>query len=83
MSGKKIPDFDVSAYVEEYRNAEDKNDTFLGRFFLAALSQKSMVTNKIFSSGNTLAGFSIDYRKKGFGGIKDYMTLVKANMRDD
>ena len=83
LSGKKIPDFDVSAYVEEYRNAEDKNDTFLGRFFLAALSQKSMVTNKIFSSGNTLAGFSIDYRKKGFGGIKDYMTLVKANMRDD
>ena len=42
-----------------------------------------MVTNKIFSSGNTLAGFSIDYQKKGFGGIKDYMTLVKADMRDD
>ena len=83
LSGQKIPDFDVSAYVEEYKNAEDKNDTFLGRFILAALSQKSMVTNKIFSSGNTLAGLSIDYRKKGFGGIRDYMTLVKANMRDD
>ena len=83
LSGQKIPDFDVSAYVEEYKNAEDKNDTFLGRFILAALSQKSMVTNKIFSSGNSLAGLSIDYRKKGFGGIKDYMTLVKADMRDD
>ena len=83
LSGQKIPDFDVSAYVEEYKNAEDKNDTFLGRFILAALSQKSMVTNKIFSSGNTLAGLSIDYKKKGFGGIRDYMTLVKANMRDD
>lgn len=83
LSGQKIPDFDVSAYVEEYKNAEDKNDTFLGRFILAALSQKSMVTNKIFSSGNSLAGFSIDYRKKGFGGIKDYMTLVRADMRDD
>lgn len=83
LSGQKIPDFDVSAYVDEYKNAEDKNDTFLGRFILAALSQKSMVTNKIFSSGNSLAGFSIDYRKKGFGGIKDYMTLVKADMRDD
>jgi hypothetical protein len=83
LSGQKIPDFDVSAYVEEYKNAEDKNGTFLGRFILAALSQKSMVTNKIFSSGNTLAGFSIDYQKKGFGGIKDYMTLVKADMRDD
>ena len=83
LSGQEIPDFDVSAYVEEYKNAEDKNDTFLGRFILAALSQKSMVTNKIFSSGNTLAGLSIDYRKKGFGGIRDYMTLVKTNMRDD
>ena len=83
LSGQKIPDFDVSAYVEEYKNADDKNDTFLGRFILAALSQKSMVTNKIFSSGNTLAGLSIDYQKKGFGGIRDYMTLVKANMRDD
>lgn len=83
LSGQKIPDFDVSAYVDEYKNAEDKNGTFLGRFILAALSQKSMVTNKIFSSGNSLAGFSIDYRKKGFGGIKDYMTLVKADMRDD
>ena len=83
LSGQKIPDFDVSAYIEEYKNAEDKNGTFLGRFILAALSQKSMVTNKIFSSGNTLAGFSIDYQKKGFGGIKDYMTLVKADMRDD
>ena len=83
LSGQKIPDFDVSAYVEEYKNAEDKNDTFLGRFILAALSQKSMVTNKIFSSGNSLAGLSIDYRKKGFGGIKDYMTLVKADLRDD
>jgi len=83
LSGQKIPDFDVSAYIEEYKNAEDKNDTFLGRFILAALSQKSMVTNKIFSSGNSLAGLSIDYRKKGFGGIKDYMTLVKADLRDD
>ena len=51
-------------------------DTFLGRFILAAMAQKSMVTNKIFSSGNDLAGFSIDYSKKGFGGIKDYMKLV-------
>jgi len=83
LSGQKIPDFDVTQYVEEYKNAEDKNVTFLGRFILAALSQKSMVTNKIFSSGNSLAGLSIDYRKKGFGGIKDYMTLVKADLKDD
>ena len=79
LSGKEIPDFDVMTYVEEYKNAEDKDVTFLGRFILAALSQKSMVTNKIFTSGNSLAGFSIDYKKKGFGGIKDYLMLVKAS----
>ena len=76
LSGGKIPDFDVNKYAEEYKNAEDKDNTFLGRFVIAALSQKSMVTNKIFSSGNDLAGFSIDFQKKGFGGIKDYMKLV-------
>ena len=76
LSGEAIPDFDVNTYVDEYKNAEDKDDTFLGRFILAAMAQKSMVTNKIFSSGNDLAGFSIDYSKKGFGGIKDYMKLV-------
>ena len=76
LSGQDIPDFDVNRYASEYMHAEDKDDTFLGKFILAALSQKSMVTNKIFSSGNSLAGFSIDYQKKGFGGIKDYMKLV-------
>jgi hypothetical protein len=40
-----------------------------------------MVTNKIFTSGNGLAGYSIDYSKKGSGGIKDYMKLVKQNLR--
>lgn len=77
LSGESIPDFDVNRYADEYRQAEDKESTFLGRFAIAALSQKSMVTNKIFSSGNDLAGFSIDFQKKGFGGIKDYMKLVK------
>ena len=80
LSGQKIPDFDVSAYVEEYKNAEDKNDTFLGRFILAALSQKSMVTNKIYTSKNMLAGFSIDYRSKGFAGIKDYLRIVSESV---
>ena len=81
LSGEAIPDFDVNKYAAEYRNAEDKDSTFLGRFVIAALSQKSMVTNKIFSSGNDLAGFSIDFRKKGFGGIKDYMQLVRETRK--
>ena len=85
LSGQDIPDFDVSAYVDEYKNAspETRNDTFLGRFILAALSQKSMITNKIHTSGNILAGFSVDYNKRGFGGIKDYFMLVRANARNE
>ena len=46
-------------------------------FFVAALAQKSMVTNRIFQTGSLLAGFSLDYEEKGFGGIKDYIRLVR------
>lgn len=79
LSGKEIPDFDLERYQDEYTNAADdeKDDTFLGRFFIAAMRQKSMVTNKIFKSGSKLAGYSVDYDKKGFKGIKDYKKLVK------
>ena len=68
----------MTAYLDEYRNAspEKKDETFLGRFILAALAQKSMVTNKIFKSGNLLAGFSVDYRQKGLRGIRDFWKLV-------
>lgn len=84
LSGMEIPDFDVNAYVQEYKSAapEERDETFLGRFIIAALSQKSMVTNKIFKSGNILAGFSIDYKKKGFRGIKDYRKLVEEHVRN-
>ena len=85
LSGNSIPDFDVLTHVEDYKNAspEERDDTFLGRFILAALSQKSMVTNKIYTSGNLLAGFSIDYNTKGFAGIRDYLKLVTESMRQD
>lgn len=80
LSGQSIPDFDIEQYQTEYMEADekDKNDTFLGRFFIAALAQKSMVTNRIFSSGNKLAGVSVDYKKKGFRGIADFRMLEKA-----
>ena len=57
---------------------DEKNKCFIGRFILAALAQKSMVTNKIFKSGNLLAGFSVDYAEKGFQGIRDYIKLIEA-----
>ena len=83
LSGTEIPDFDVDAYRDEYTGADEehRDGTFLGRFILAALSQKSMVTNRIYSSGNLLAGFSVDFKEKGFRGIRDFRKLVKNNMR--
>ena len=83
LSGQEIPAFDLAQYQHEYRNAagRSKDDTFLGKFFLAALAQKSMVTNKIFRSKNLLAGFSVDYRKKGFRGIRDFAKLVEFTER--
>ena len=46
--------------------------------FLAALRQKSMVTNKIYRSGSLLAGISVDFKEKGFRGIRDYKILLRA-----
>ena len=58
--------------------ARPEDSTVLGRFVIAALSQKSLVTNKIFRSGSLLAGVSVDFREKGFKGMKDYMRLVES-----
>ena len=53
-------------------------DTFLGRFFISALAQKSMVTNRIYSSGNLIAGYSIDYKKGQISGINDYKMMAET-----
>ena len=76
LSGCPIPDFNTEVWEEAYLTAEEKDRTALGRFILAALNQKSLVTNRIYSSGNLLAGFSVDFWEKGFKGIKDYGKLV-------
>lgn len=79
ISGHRIEAFDIDKYQDEYIQAaeEDKDQTFIGRFLLAALEQKSMVTNRIFVSGNTVAGVSVDFSKRGFKGIKDFRMLVE------
>ena len=83
LSGNVIPDFEDLRYAEEYKAADktSADNTFLGRFIIAAMAQKSMVTHEIYKSGNMLAGFSIDYNQKGFGGIRDYLKLVEATVR--
>lgn len=80
LSGGEIEDFAPEKHDAEYLALppEERDNSFLGRFFLAALAQKSMVTNKIFKSGNMLAGFSVDYGEKGFQGIRDYIKLIDA-----
>lgn len=84
LSGRAIEDFDVEKYQAEYRNAdgEERRNTFLGKFFLAAMSQKSLITNRIYKSGNLLAGYSIDYSEKGFRGIKDFRKLISEKGDD-
>ena len=84
LSGAKIPAFDLSLYQEEYKMAEkeNKNNTFLGGFFLAAIAQKSMVTKAIFTSKNPLAGIALDYNEKGLRGIKDYLKLMEYSGLD-
>lgn len=64
LSGKEVVPFDITAYQKEYTAAakDQRHETAAGRFFTAAEAQKSMVTDKIFSSGNLLAGFS---KRKG------------------
>ncbi len=59
LSGQTIEDFDVNKYRDEYVDAtkKDKSKTFLGAFIDGAIAHKGMVCNKIYQSGNKLAGF--------------------------
>ena len=63
LSGCEIPDFDLDKYTQEYISSSNKSLTFMGRFISAALAQKGMVTNRIFTSKNLLAGISVERRK--------------------
>ena len=82
LSGQEIPDFSVDRFRDEYVSASDaqKDDTGLGRFILAALAQKSMITNRIYRSGNMQAGYSMEYDGKNVG-IKDYLKLLGFRKR--
>ena len=46
-------------------------------FFVAALAQKSMVTNRIHRTGSPLAGVSIDYEPGELRGVRDFFRLVQ------
>ena len=83
LSGSSIEAFDLGRWQAQYRAAADKDATFLGRFILAALAQKSMVTNRIFASGNLVAGFSVNLKEKGFKGLRDFSALIRYFSKED
>lgn len=78
LCGRAVDHFDLDVHAQEYIDADAnyKDDTYLGKFILAALAQKGMVVNRIWSSGNPLAGRSIDYNDKSFAGIRDFLPLI-------
>ena len=83
MSGKEFAPFEIEPAAVEYIDAgEDRDNTALGRYVKAALAQKSMVTNKVFKSGNLLCGYSVNYEEKGLKGIKDYFKLLELHNED-
>lgn len=79
LSNKIIEPFNISKYEKEYKKAKkaDKNNTYLGKFILAAIAQKSMVTKRIYESKNPLAGVSIEQSKIEIKDIKTYINLLK------
>ncbi len=85
LSGCEIPAFDLEKWQEEYIQAEEgkKNETFLGRFILAALLQKSMVTEKIYRSGNRLAGKSIGLNLSGFERAVDFLNSIMDSVKEE
>lgn len=78
LSGHAIDPFELDTHEQQYVDApeDEKDETLLGRFILAALAQKGMVVNRVYSSGNPLAGRSIDYDENGFAGIQDFFPLI-------
>ncbi len=76
LSGCEIEDFELEKYTKELLGADRsvRKETFLGRFFQAAMAHKSMVTEKILMSGSKLAGLSIYYKDSG---IKNIRALMK------
>ncbi len=73
LSGSSISDFDENTWQKQYMNAAkaDKDATFLGKFFKAAIVQKSMVSNRIFESGNSLAGVSVNFKNNGLSFVRN------------
>ncbi len=58
LSGEEIEEFVVDQYFDEYTSAQDKSETFLGKFTDGAILHKGMVIDAIYKSGSKIAGYS-------------------------
>lgn len=83
ISGQEIVAFDEARYLDEYKGVSEagKDDTFIGRIVLGALSQKSVVTNRIYRTGNRLAGRSIEVSDGVFKGMSAYKLIAECQRR--
>ena len=79
IAGEELRDFKLDRYEAEYvaSDMDKKDNSFLGRFILAALAQKSMVTNRIYRSGNLLAGYSINVRELSLKRIGQIISAIR------
>lgn len=77
LSGQPIEEFELTRHHDEYQRATgtERENTFLGRYFTAAIAQKSMVTYRVHASGNPLAGRSVGERGNVLTIIGDYLAL--------
>ena len=83
LSGGEIPDFNLDRYLQEYKDApeQDKPGTFLGRFIDAALAQKNMVTQAVYSSGSLMAGNPEEGKKRPFQWFFDLVKISKEQKK--
>lgn len=81
LSHTKIEPFDVFEYQNNHLKADNKETSFFANYCYAALQHKSMVTNRIYKSGNLLAGYSVEYNGVSINGFKDYWKLFKHELK--
>lgn len=80
ISGHIVEPFDITRFQSEYVEASNdlRPETALGRFFVGAIRHKSMVTHRIFESGNMLAGYSVDLSDPRIKNIDDIRNILNA-----
>lgn len=83
LAGQSIKDFNQDSYVDDYISSNDKDSTNFASFYVHALKQKSMITNRIYKSKNKLAGYSTEYNGQSLKGLKAYVKLIEHELKEN